>query len=55
MEDFPVRNITDNKETPLTEKVRTISLIDVELLLIEDHLQGALFKPVWILERYGMF
>ena len=51
MEDFPVRSITDSRGTLLTAGMGTINHRDVELCLIEDHLQEVLFQPVWILER----
>lgn len=52
MDDFLGRNTTDSKETLLTGRMGTISHKDVELCLIEDHLQEVLIQPVWILERY---
>lgn len=51
MEDIPVRNIGDNKETPLTGEMGLINHRDEELWLTEDPLQEGPIKPVWIPKR----
>ena len=51
MEDIPVRNIGDNKETPLIGEMGLINHRDEELWLTEDPLQEDPIKPVWIQER----
>ena len=51
MEDIPVRNIGDNKETPLIGEMGLINHRDEELWLTEDLLQEDPIKPVWIQKR----
>ena len=51
MEDIPVRNIGDNKETPLTGEMGLINRRDEELWLTEDLLQEDPIKPMWIQKR----
>lgn len=52
MEDFPIRNITDNKEMPLIGEMGSINHRDEELCLTEGPQQEVLIKPVLILKRY---
>ena len=52
IEDFPVRKITDSKETHLIEEMDLINHRDEALCLTEDPHQEVLIKPVLIQERY---
>jgi len=51
MEDIPVKNIGDSKETPLIGEMGLINHRDEELWLTEDLLQEDPIKPVWIQRR----
>ena len=52
IEGFPVRKITDSKETHLIEEMDLINHRDEVLCLTEDPQQEVLIKPGWIQEKY---